>query len=137
MTISNPSVQGNAKSLTPTAIHKAYTLINSYVHKTPLLTSETLNTIASTPQTPESLQGTPFEGQEPAKPTFRFFFKCENFQRIGAFKARGAFHALLKLIEERGEEEVRRRGVVTHSSGLHLFLITYILIMYLCIMNDG
>ena len=73
--------------------------------------------IASTPQTPESLIGTPYEGQEAARPKFRFFFKCENYQRIGAFKARGAFHALLRLIEELGEDEVRRRGVITHSSG--------------------
>lgn len=62
--------------------------------------------------------GTPFEGQGPSHPRLRFFFKCENYQRIGAFKARGAFHALLRLVEERGEEEVKRRGVVTHSSGI-------------------
>lgn len=45
------------------------------------------------------------------------FFKCENQQRIGAFKARGAFHALGRLIEEEGIENVRRKGVTTHSSG--------------------
>lgn len=106
-----------ALSLTPAAIEAAYTLIQPYVHRTPLLTCKTLNTIASTPQSPESLVGTPFEGQTPARPKFRFFFKCENLQRIGAFKARGAFHALLRLIEQRGEEEVKRRGVITHSSG--------------------
>ncbi len=42
------------------------------------------------------------------------FWKCENLQRVGAFKFRGAYHALTRL----GAEE-RRRGVVTHSSGNH------------------
>jgi threonine dehydratase len=106
-----------AQSLTPSAVQAAYTLIQPYIHRTPLLTCKTLDTIASTPQTTEALVGTPFEGQTPARPKFHFFFKCENLQRIGAFKARGAFHALLRLIEERGEEEVKRRGVITHSSG--------------------
>lgn len=108
----------------PAAIHSAYSLVQPYVHRTPLLTNQTLNTIASTPQSPESLVGTPFEDQEPSHPRLRFFFKCENLQRIGAFKARGAFHALLRLVEERGEEEVKRRGVITHSSGIS-FLHTY------------
>lgn len=102
----------------PQSIHSAYTLIQPYIHRTPLLTNQTLNTIASTPQLPESLTGTPFEGQPSAHPKLRFFFKCENLQRIGAFKARGAFHALLRLVEERGADEVKRRGVITHSSGI-------------------
>lgn len=102
----------------PSAIHAAHSLIHPYIHHTPLLTSRTLNTIASTPQSAESLVGTPFEGQTPAHPRLRFFFKCENYQRIGAFKARGAFHALLRLVEERGEDEIKRRGVITHSSGI-------------------
>ena len=46
-------------------------------------------------------------------------FKAEHLQRAGAFKVRGAFHAVKRLIErtEGGVEEVRRKGVVTHSSG--------------------
>lgn len=40
-------------------------------------------------------------------------------QRIGAFKARGAFHAILHLIDSMGLDELRKRGVVTHSSGNH------------------
>ena len=44
----------------------------------------------------------------------RVFFKCENFQRVGAFKFRGAFNALSKL-----EPAARERGVVTYSSGNH------------------
>ena len=42
------------------------------------------------------------------------FFKCENFQKVGAFKFRGACNAVFKLTEESA-----RRGVVTHSSGNH------------------
>lgn len=104
-------------SLTPSAITSAHALIKPYIHTTPLLTNTTLNNLASTPQSIESLKDTPYEGQVPATPKFRFFFKCENYQRIGAFKARGAFHALLRLIEEEGEDAVRARGVITHSSG--------------------
>lgn len=107
-----------AQSLTPAAVRAAYDLIQPYVHRTPLLTCKTLDTIASTPQSTEALVGTPWEGQTPAQPNFRFHFKCENLQRIGAFKARGAFHALLRLVEERGEQEVKQRGVITHSSGM-------------------
>jgi threonine dehydratase len=42
------------------------------------------------------------------------FFKCENFQRMGAFKFRGAFNALSRF-----DEEQRRNGVITYSSGNH------------------
>ncbi|KAI9036939.1 tryptophan synthase beta subunit-like PLP-dependent enzyme [Aspergillus affinis] len=106
-------------TLTPSAIATAHALIKPYIHTTPLLTNTTLNNLASTPQSADSLHGTEWEGQTPSNPTIRFFFKCENYQRIGAFKARGAFHALLRLIEEEGEEVVRGRGVITHSSGNH------------------
>lgn len=115
-----PTPSEQAQALTPAAIHAAYDLIKPYVHLTPLLTCKTLDKIASTPQTQEALVGTLFEGQTPAKPQIRFHFKCENLQRIGAFKARGAHHALLRLIQEQGEEEVKRRGVITHSSGMTL-----------------
>ena len=125
--------QSLAQSLTPSKVHAAHALIKPYIHRTPLLTNKTLNGIACTPQTPDALKGTPYEGQTPANPTIRFFFKCENLQRIGAFKARGAFHALLRLIEERGEEEIRRRGVVTHSSGTVLFLLLpFPFVLYTC-----
>lgn len=117
ITMNSPAV--TAQSLTPVAVQAAYDLVQPYVHRTPLLTCKTLDSIASTPQSPEALIGTPFEGQTPARPKFRFYFKCENLQRIGAFKARGAFHALLRLLEARGEEEVKRHGVITHSSGIY------------------
>ena len=92
--------------LTPDSIKEAHSIIKPYIHRTPVLTSATLDRIASTPSGP----GSP-------TPRFRLFFKCENYQKIGAFKARGAFHAVKHLIKELGLEEVRRRGVVTHSSG--------------------
>lgn len=105
--------------LTPSNISAAHALIKPYIHRTPLLTNTTLNNIASTAQSGTDLVNTPWQNATAAaSPKIRFYFKCENFQRIGAFKARGAFHALLRLIEEKGEEEVRRRGVVTHSSGM-------------------
>ncbi|OJD10878.1 hypothetical protein AJ78_08230 [Emergomyces pasteurianus Ep9510] len=105
--------------LTTSNVLAAHALIKPYVYETPILTSKTLNRIASTPQSPQALVGTPFEGQTPAQPKINFFFKCENFQRIGAFKPRGAFHALLRVVEVLGAEEMRKRGVVTHSSGNH------------------
>ena len=61
------------------------------------------------------IQGNAATGK--ANPKVNLFFKCENQQRIGAFKARGAFHALGRLIEEKGIESVREKGVTTHSSG--------------------
>ena len=94
------------------SVQRAHTCIEPYIHLTPVLTSTTLNNIASTPQSPEALKGTEYEGEEPAKPTFELFFKCENFQKIGAFKARGAYHALSRVSEDQ-----RKNGVITHSSG--------------------
>ena len=64
--------------------------IKPYIHRTPVLTSRLINNII---------------GAE-------VFFKCENFQRMGAYKMRGATHAILKLSPEK-----RALGVVTHSSG--------------------
>src|SRR5210317_186035 len=42
------------------------------------------------------------------------YLKCENYQRVGAFKFRGAYNAMAQLAEAD-----RRRGVITHSSGSH------------------
>ena len=64
--------------------------IEKYIHKTPILTSQGINAICEA----------------------NLFFKCENFQKMGAFKMRGATNAILNLSEEQ-----RSRGVVTHSSG--------------------
>ena len=66
--------------------------IAAYVHRTPVATSERLNELA---------------GAE-------LFFKCENLQKTGAFKIRGATNAVLRLTAAE-----RRLGVATHSSGNH------------------
>ncbi|KAH7632855.1 pyridoxal-phosphate dependent enzyme-domain-containing protein [Sordaria sp. MPI-SDFR-AT-0083] len=106
--------------LTRASVLAAHSLIKPYIHETPVLTNTTFDQLASTPRTPEELKGTEWEGVEkPANPKIRFWFKCENFQRIGAFKARGAFHAVERLKKEEGLEGLRRTGVVTHSSGNH------------------
>ena len=64
--------------------------IKPYIHETPILTSTLLNEIVGCD----------------------IFFKCENFQKMGAFKMRGAMNAILNLSEEQKD-----KGVVTHSSG--------------------
>ncbi|KAI3727607.1 hypothetical protein L6452_16225 [Arctium lappa] len=74
------------------SISKAQARIKPYVHITPVLSSETLNSIAG-----KSL-----------------FFKCECFQKGGAFKFRGASNAIFSL-----DDEQAAKGVVTHSSGNH------------------
>jgi threonine dehydratase len=66
--------------------------VKGYAHQTPVLQSTTL------------------DNQWNA----RFFFKCENFQRVGAFKFRGAFNALSAFSDEQ-----RKGGVITYSSGNH------------------
>lgn len=73
-------------------IQQAHERIKPYIHNTPLLTSETLN----------SLTGV------------SLWIKPENFQKIGAFKARGACNAVRSLSPEQAV-----RGVATHSSGNH------------------
>ncbi|RYP46788.1 hypothetical protein DL768_007077 [Monosporascus sp. mg162] len=137
--------------LTRQSVVEAHGLIRHLVHRTPTLTNATLTALASTPRTDlggtpwEYVAGTGTstsagqgageggegeggkgggEGREkrrPANPTIRLWFKCENLQRVGAFKARGAFHAVERLRREPGWEEGggRERGVVTHSSGNH------------------
>ncbi|KAG7288583.1 hypothetical protein NEMBOFW57_004936 [Staphylotrichum longicolle] len=110
-----------APPLTRASVEAAHKLIAPFIHKTPVLTSSTLNRIASTPRDPAELEGTEWAGRTPAKPVLRFWFKCENYQKIGAFKARGAFHAIERLKQEPGWAEAggREKGVVTHSSGNH------------------
>lgn len=105
--------------LTRASVQAAHELIKPYIHQTPVLTNSTLDRIASTPRTEAELAGTEWAGRTPAKPVFRFWFKCENLQKIGAFKARGAFHAIERLKQEPGwlEGGGKEKGVATHSSG--------------------
>ncbi|CRK40813.1 hypothetical protein BN1723_004926 [Verticillium longisporum] len=109
------------RPLTRDSVIEAQALIKPLVHLTPVLTNKTLDELASTPRHDASLTGTKWQGRTPAKPTLRLYFKCENLQRIGAFKARGAFHAIERLKLEPGWREGggAQRGVVTHSSGNH------------------
>ncbi|KAI9893810.1 MAG: hypothetical protein M1814_005363 [Vezdaea aestivalis] len=100
--------------LTPQSVRDAHQRIEKYIHRTPILTSETLSALASTPQNGTQLLGTPWEGCQPAHPRMNLFFKAENFQRVGAFKARGAFHSLSRLSREQ-----LKHGVITNSSGNH------------------
>ncbi|CAG8108086.1 unnamed protein product [Penicillium salamii] len=98
--------------LTRASVFNAHELIKSRIHNTPVLTSRFLNQLASKEQV---------GSQRPAKPVLRLWFKCENLQRIGAFKARGAFHAIEKLKQEPGwlENDGAKKGVVCFSAGNH------------------
>ncbi|GAB4326937.1 MAG: pyridoxal-phosphate dependent enzyme [Calditrichia bacterium] len=73
-------------------IQETHALIKPYIHRTPVMSSRQLNRMA---------------GAE-------LYFKCENFQKVGAFKMRGATNAVLRLSDAEAE-----RGVATHSSGNH------------------
>ena len=79
-------------------VEAAQERIKPYIHKTPVLSSIYLNKIS---------------GAE-------LYFKCENFQKAGAFKARGASNAVFGL-----SNEVALKGVVTHSSGNHGLSLAY------------
>ncbi len=79
-------------SLDLAAIRAAHIRIAPHVHRTPVLTSATLDALCGA----------------------QLFFKCENFQKIGAFKARGAANAVFSLTDTEA-----KAGVATHSSGNH------------------
>jgi len=66
--------------------------IKNFVHRTPVLSSENINSLFNT----------------------KIFFKCENFQKAGVFKSRGAVNAIFSL-----SEDELKNGVATHSSGNH------------------
>ena len=117
-----------ALPLTRASVQEAHKLVAPHVHRTPVITNRTLTSLASTPRSEAELAGTRWEGRKPATPVIRLWFKCENLQRIGAFKVRGAFHALERLKGEPGwlEGGGREKGVVTHSSGKLKFAVSYI-----------
>ena len=113
--------------LTAKSISRAHDRIHSYITRTDLITSESLDRIASSPE-PRSFFGayknsnlppSNLDSEAVPPPKFNLYFKCENLQRTGAFKARGAFHALSRLIEDQGLDQIRKRGVTTASSGNH------------------
>jgi threonine dehydratase len=93
------------------SVVNAHKLIKDHVHYTPVMTNWTLKKLASPPRE-SALPG----GRRPANPTMRLHFKCENLQRGGAFKVRGAFHALERLMKEPGWiENGKGRKVSLHS----------------------
>lgn len=75
-----------------TDVLEAHLLVERFAHRTPIFVSESINHIT---------------GGE-------IYFKCENFQKVGAFKFRGATNAVMSLSDEKS-----KRGVGTHSSGNH------------------
>lgn len=77
---------------TITDIKEAHRLIKPFAHRTPVLTCSALNEMCNA----------------------EMFFKCENFQKGGAFKIRGAANAVFSL-----DDQEAARGVATHSSGNH------------------
>jgi len=76
----------------------AHERVAPYIHRTPVLTSSYLNELT---------------GAE-------LYFKCENFQKAGAFKVRGACNAVFGL-----SDEMAAKGVATHSSGNHALSLSY------------
>ena len=76
----------------------AHARIKPYIHRTPVLTSSYFNELTGA----------------------QLFFKCENFQKAGAFKVRGACNAVFGL-----DDETAKRGVATHSSGNHALSLSY------------
>ena len=94
MTEINPTAMGNAGvgDIGFADIQAAAARIAGVAHRTPVMTSSTADGIAGA----------------------QLFFKCENFQRVGAFKFRGACNAIARFTDEQ-----RRAGVLTYSSGNH------------------
>jgi len=85
-------------NITKASIENAHKRIQPYIHNTPVLTNQSINALSG----------------------IEFYFKCENFQKIGAFKIRGGMNASLKLTPEQVS-----KGVATHSSGNHAQAMAY------------
>ena len=92
MVAANASPEERITPIDWETISEAHERIRARIHRTPVLTSTTFNAMS---------------GAE-------LFFKCENFQKTGSFKIRGASNAILSLSQEEAA-----RGVVTQSSGNH------------------
>ncbi len=86
------------KKITKEDIERAHLIIQPYIHRTPVLTNKSINALAGT----------------------ELFFKCENFQKIGAFKIRGGMNATLSLTADK-----LKNGIATHSSGNHAQAIAF------------
>ena len=84
--------------ITKEAVELAAKTIEPYIHRTPVLTNKSINELTG----------------------IDFYFKCENFQKIGAFKIRGGMNATLSLSPEQ-----LKNGIATHSSGNHAQALAY------------
>lgn len=79
-------------------IQQAHDRIRPYIHRTPVLTNQTIDKLAGA----------------------NLFFKCENFQKIGAFKARGGLNAVLQVAANQ-----EGKAITTHSSGNHAQAVAF------------
>jgi threonine dehydratase len=84
--------------ITKEAVELAAKTIAPYIHRTPVLTNKSINELTG----------------------IDFYFKCENFQKIGAFKIRGGMNATLSLSPAQ-----LKNGIATHSSGNHAQALAY------------
>ena len=84
--------------ITKEAVELAAKTIEPYIHRTPVLTNKSINELTG----------------------IDFYFKCENFQKIGAFKIRGGMNATLSLSPAQ-----LKNGIATHSSGNHAQALAY------------
>ena len=84
--------------ITREAIEQAEKIIKPYIHQTPVLANKSINELTG----------------------IDFYFKCENFQKIGAFKIRGGMNATLSL-----NPTQLKNGIATHSSGNHAQALAY------------
>ena len=84
--------------ITKEAVELAAKTIGPYIHHTPVLTNKSINELTG----------------------IDFYFKCENFQKIGAFKIRGGMNATLSLSPAQ-----LKNGIATHSSGNHAQALAY------------
>ena len=84
--------------ITKEAVELAAKTIAPYIHRTPVLTNKSINELTG----------------------IDFYFKCENFQKIGAFKIRGGMNATLSLSPVQ-----LKNGIATHSSGNHAQALAY------------
>ena len=92
MATTNPSGEFKPSTMDWETIKNAHERIRPRIHRTPVMTSASLDALAGA----------------------GLFFKCENLQKTGSFKIRGATNAIFSLSEEEAG-----LGVVTHSSGNH------------------
>jgi threonine dehydratase len=86
------------QQITLDTIIDSHERIKPYVHRTPVLTNQTINDLVGA----------------------SLFFKCENFQKIGAFKARGGVNAILQVVANK-----EGKAITTHSSGNHAQAVAF------------